>query len=85
MLEQLIEDGDPVDSLAAVLERRHAEEDAAVLLEREVLRLESAGHLDEERIVKQDRAEDEPLGIEVYRKTFFKRDVGCRHLGTKSY
>ena len=41
---------------------------------------ERAGDLDIERVVHQNRAQDEPLGVQIYGKSFFERDVsGSSH------
>ena len=77
-LQQLVGDGDAVDALAALVQVAHALEDAAVLLQAEVVGLEGAGGLDVETVVEQDRAEHESLGIHVGGKTFFGH-VGSRH------
>ena len=47
------------------LSARHAEEDAAVLLQAEVVGFERAGDLNELRVVQQDGAEDESLGVQI--------------------
>ncbi len=75
LLHQLVGDGDAVDTLAAVVQLAHAQENAAVLLQAEVFGFERAGDLDIERVVHQDGAEDETLGVEIYRQTSFEGDV----------
>ena len=54
-----------------VLQLAHAPEDAAVFLQAEVVGLERSGGLDVKRVVQQDRAEHEPLGIEIGRQALF--------------
>ncbi len=56
----------------------HAQEDAAMLLQAEVVGFERAGDLDVERVVHQDRAQDEALGVEIGRESAFERDVRRR-------
>src|ERR1019366_6852312 len=68
-LHELVGDGDAVDSFAAILEIAHAFEDAAMLLQAEVLGFESAGGLDVESVVEEDGAEHEALGVYVGRKS----------------
>ena len=41
----------------------HAEEDAAMLLQAEVFGFQRAGYLDVERVVHEDRAQDEAFGV----------------------
>ena len=54
----------------------HAEEDAAVLFQAEVVGFERAGYLDVERVVHQNGAQDEAFGVEIGRESTFERDVG---------
>ena len=70
-LHQLIGDGDAVDLLAALVEVAHALEDAAVLLQAEIVGLERAGGLDVEAVVQQNGAEHEALGVDIRGQTFF--------------
>ena len=77
-LQQLVGDGDAVDRLAAILKVAHPLEDAAMLLQAEVVGLEGAGGLDVQTVVEQNRPEHESLGIHVGGKTFFGH-VGSRH------
>ena len=62
--------------LAARMQFGHAREDAAMLLEGEIVVVQDARDLDETGIVEQHRAEDEPLGIDVCGKAFLEGD-GC--------
>ena len=55
LLHQLVGDGNAVDTLAALVQLAHAQEDAAVLFQAEIVGFEHAGHLDVERVVHQDR------------------------------
>ena len=64
-LHQLVGDGDAVDLLAALVQFAHALEDAAVLLQAEVVGLERAGGLDVEAVVQQNGAEHEALGVHI--------------------
>ena len=56
--------------LAALVELAHALEDAAVLLQAEVVGLERAGGLDVEAVVEQDGAEHEALGVDIGGQSF---------------
>ncbi len=69
-LHQLVGDRDAVDAFAALLQLAHALEDAAVLLQAEVVGFERSGGLDIQAVVEQDGAEHEALGIDVRGKTF---------------
>ena len=60
-----------VDLLVAVLQFAHAPEDAAVLLQAEIVGLQGAGGLDVEAVVEQDGAEHEAFGVHVGGKAFF--------------
>jgi hypothetical protein len=74
----------PGDASPALVELRHAGEDAPVLFQREVFPLQHARHLDEQRIVHHDRAEHEPLGIQVDGEPFIQCEIdGCH--GTLPY
>ena len=55
-----------------------------MLLQAEVFGLQRAGHLDVERVVHQDGAQDEAFGVEIGGKPAFQRDVrgSCRHKPT---
>ena len=78
LLHQLVGDGDAIDALAALVQLAHAQEDAAVLFQAEVVGFERAGHLDVERVVHQDGAQDEAFGVQIGGKSLFKRDVSVR-------
>ena len=66
--------------LAALLQFAHAAEDAAVLLQAEVVGFQRAGGLDVEAVVEQDGAEHEALGIDIGGKTLFHGvSVSGRH------
>ncbi len=56
---------------AALLELAHALEDAAVLLQAEIVGFERAGGLNVEAVVEQDGAENESLGVGIGGKTLF--------------
>ena len=64
-LHELVGHGDAVDVLAALLQLAHAAEDAAMLLQAEVVGLQRAGGLDVQSVVEQDGAEHEPLGVYI--------------------
>jgi len=49
------------------------------------IRIQVAGHLDEQGVVEQNGAEDEALGIQVDGKTLIEDDVGDSHRGAMSY
>ena len=80
LLHQLVGDGDAVDPLPAFGQIVHAQEDAPVLLEREVVGVQKPGDLDEVAVVEQDRAEHEFLGVNVCGEPSFEGDVGCCHV-----
>ena len=67
---QLVRYRDAVDLLAALMQFRHPHENAAVLLDGEIVQPDHARDLDETRIVEHDRTEDESLGIDVGGKSF---------------
>ena len=64
-LHQLIGDGDAVDFLAALVHVAHALENAAVLLQAEIVDFERAGRLYVETVVQQNGTEHEPLGVDI--------------------
>ena len=53
----------------------HAQEDAAVLFQAEIVGFEGAGDLDEERVVHQDGAQDEPFGVQIGGQSSFQRNI----------
>ena len=63
--------------LAAVVQILHARENAAVLLQAEVVGFDDARHLEIDGVVQQNRAEHEALGIGICRETFFKCEIGA--------
>src|SRR5690348_2676725 len=80
LLQQLVRDRDAIDALRACIQLAHAQKDAAVLFQAEVVGIQRAGYLDIQRIVHQNRAKDKALGVEINRESFFQRDVGsCSH------
>ncbi len=69
-LHQFIGDGDAVDLLAAFIDVAHALEDAAVLLQAEIVDLERAGRLYVEAVLQQNGAEHEALGVYIRGQAF---------------
>ena len=65
---QLVLDGDEIHRLAAVGERHHLLEDAAVRIAEEVLGVDDLGGLVEDLVVDENRAEHALLGLEVVRQ-----------------
>ena len=56
LLHQLVGDGDAVDSFPALRQIVHAREDAAVLLKREIVRIQVSGDLNEIGVVQENGA-----------------------------
>src|SRR6267143_145357 len=69
-------EGDEVDGLLAFAERDHLGEDAAVLVEEEILGLEIFDGGVEGVVVENDGAEDGTLGVEVVGERLFEGGVG---------
>ena len=63
---------DAVDLLAALVQFGHAQEDAAVFLQREIVLHDDAGDFDETGIVQQHRAENKSLGVDIGGKALFE-------------
>ena len=79
VLQQFVSDADAVHPLPALVQVHHADEDAFVLLEREVVGLQRARHLHEQAVIEHDRAEDEALGIQIDGKPFIQCEVCAWH------
>ena len=83
LLHQLVGHGHAIDLLAALIQLAHAQEDAPMLFQAEIRGFERARHLDVQRRVHQNRAQDEPFGVQILRESLFERDVRrCRHKPT---
>ena len=68
LARELVLQGDEIDGLAALGERDHRVEDAAVRVAVEVVAVEDLGGEVEGVVVHQDRAEHGPLRLEVVRE-----------------
>jgi hypothetical protein len=79
VLHQLFGDRQPVDALAAGVQFAHAQEDAAVLFQGEVVGVQAGGHLNVERAVDQHGAEHAAFGVDAGGQTFFKVHVNRGH------
>ena len=80
--QQFVGDSDAVDLLAALVQLRHARENAPMLLQREIVVGDGARDLDEPRAIQQNRTEDEPLGIDVGGKAFLEFYTGSGRHGS---
>ena len=69
---QLLLERDEIDRVAALAERDHLLEDAAVRVAEEVARVDQLGGVVERLVVDQDRAEHGLLGLEIVRKRAFR-------------
>ncbi len=76
---QFFDQRDHVHRAAALLQVAHARINAAMRVEREVVRGEVLGGLVVERVVEQDRAQDGALRLHAYGKSAFQTVVGGRH------
>ncbi len=79
LLHQLVGDGNPVDTLAALVQLAHAQEDAAMLFQAEIVGFEHPGHLNVERVIHQDGAQNEALRVGIGREPAFERNVNSSH------
>ncbi len=70
--QQFVRYRDPIDLFIALVDLRHAHENAAVLFEREILVCEQARDVDEPRVVEKDRPQDESFGVYVGGETFLR-------------
>ena len=73
---QLVGQGDDVDGAAGVDQLAHAQEDAAMRVEREVVGLEDFGGLGVGGVVEQDGAQDGLFRVEVRGQSGFQGEVG---------
>jgi len=75
---QLVGQGDDVDRALRVNELAHAQEDAAMRVERKVVGLELLGSLGMRGVVQQDRAQDGLLRVDIRRQPGVEREIGDR-------
>ncbi len=73
---EFVRQGDDVDSAAGVDQLAHAQEDAAMRIEREVVWLEGFSGLGVGGVVKQDGAQDGLFRVEVCGQAGFESEVG---------
>ena len=81
MLHQLVRERNAIDLLAALVDLAHAQEDPLVLLDAEVVGGERPPSLQKRRLVAHDRAQHEPLRVQIIRKRSVKADVAYSHKG----
>ena len=80
VLSKLLGEGDEVDGTAGFGQLHHAQVDAAVRIEREVVGPEKLGCLRIRRIVEKNSAEDGPFGFHTGGQTAVKTVIDCRHV-----
>jgi len=62
---QFFREGDEVDGLLRFAERNHLRENAAVLIEKEILRAQMLDRRVQSIVVEQDGAEDGAFGVQI--------------------
>ena len=72
-------EGNDVDGRTRVCELGHAQEDAAVRIEGEIVGLDRFGGFGVRGVIEQDGAEDGALGGDVGRQAGFEREIGGLH------
>ncbi len=80
---EFLDQRDHVDRTAALLQVAHARINAAVRVQRKVVRREVFGGLIVERIVQQDRAQDRALGFHADGQAAFQTVIGGCHLSDR--
>ena len=75
---QLVGQRDDVDGALGVDQLAHAQEDAAMRVEREVVGFEVFGGLGVGRVVQQDGAEDGLLGVDIRGQSGVESEIGDR-------
>ena len=73
---QLVGEGDDVDGAAGVDQLAHAQEDAAMRVEREVVGLDGFGGLGVGGVIEQDRAQDGLFRVDVRGQSGIESEVG---------
>ena len=71
--------------VAALAERDHLVEDAAMRVAEEIVRVDQLGGVVERLVVDQDRAEHRFLGIEAVRKRPLGRGSDVRHFAWRPW